>query len=88
LDASTAVSRCGFHLLHQKFIDTVVKVILPDKLMLEETKSKIDGHMDYGTYKHFCLYNPYNTEQLKSPWQVKEVTAVFEKLKREYDKCM
>jgi len=88
LDASRSRRNAGLSLLHANFIDKTITVAIPQKWFEDETKDKIDEFMGEGTYNDLGGFNPNNLSRIALPWTVKETTAIFNKLDKEYHATM
>jgi hypothetical protein len=79
----------GFNLLHAKFIDREVVVHLPEMWDDPDTASKIDAKLGGpGIFKEYVQFNPNNESRIELGWTVAEVTAIFDKVAKEYHKMM
>jgi hypothetical protein len=78
----------GLQLLHANFIDKTMAVAIPPKWFEDETKEKIDEFMGEGTYNEHGGFDPNNQTRIALPWTVKETTAIFNKLDKEYHATM
>ena len=88
LDASRSRRNAGLSLLHANFIDKTMTVEIPAKWFEDETKHKIDEFMGEGTYNDHGGFNPNNQSRIALPWTVKDTTAIFNKLDKEYHTTM
>ena len=88
LDASRARRNAGLTLLHENFIDQTVTVTIPLKWFDNNTREKIDEFLGEGTYEEHGQFNPNNLSRIALPWTVKETTAIFNKLDKEYHATM
>ena len=86
LDASNGRKRSGFKLLHQHFIDPEVEVTLPEQW--NDAGEKIDNKLYPGAFDEYSQMDPNNQTRMKWPWTEQEVTAIFMKVKTEYQKMM
>ena len=75
-------------LLHENFIDQTVTVTIPLKWFDNNTREKIDEFLGEGTYEEHGQFNPNNLSRIALPWTVKETTAIFNKLDKEYHATM
>jgi hypothetical protein len=88
LDASRARRNAGLQLLHANFIDPTMMVTIPPKWFEVETKEKIDEFMGEGVYDEHGKFDPNNPTRISFPWTVKDTTAIFTKLDKEYHLTM
>ncbi len=87
LDASCARRNARLQLLHANFIDPRMTTI-PPKWFEAETKKKIDKFMGEGVYEEHGKLDPNNQTRISCPWTVKDTTAIFQKLDKEYHATM
>jgi hypothetical protein len=88
LDASNGRKRHGFKLLHQKFIDSEVEIALPDEWDDLATGEKVDEKLYVGAFERYSQMDPNNLQRMGWCWTEQEVTAIFIKVKTEYQKMM
>lgn len=88
LDASRSRRNAGLQLLHTNFIDPMMIVTIPLKWLHDDTKQKIDEFMGAGTYDEHGNFDPNNQSRIALPWTVKETTAIFARLDKEYHVTM
>ncbi len=62
--------------------------MIPPKWLEAETKEKIDEFMGDGTYDEHGKFDPNNQSRIALPWTVKETTAIFNRLEKEYHVAM
>jgi hypothetical protein len=75
-------------MLHRKFIDEEVVVTIPAKWTYQSTKTLINGKLGDGVYEQHGNFNPNNQACMQIPWSVKDVTAIFAKVDKEYKTAM
>jgi len=63
-------------------------VTIPPKWLDAETKEKIDEFMGEGTYDEHGQLDPNNQTRISLPWTVKDTTAIFTKIDKEYHLTM
>ena len=88
LDASRSRRLMGLNLLHTNFIDPEAIVSLPEKWLSDNTQETIDSFLGEGTYNNHGRFDPNCVERINFPWTVKDVTAIFSKVDKEYHAAM
>jgi hypothetical protein len=88
LDASNSRKKSGFKLLHQHFIDPEVEVALPEQWNDAGAGKKIDEMLYSGAFEEYSQMDPNNLTRIAWLWTEQEVTAIFMKVKTEYQKMM
>jgi hypothetical protein len=88
LDASKSRKLAGLAMLHRKFIDEEVVVKIPAKWTYESTKRSINEKLGDGVYEQHGTFNANNRTRMQIPWSVKDVTAIFAKVDKEYKTAM
>ena len=84
LDASRSRRLAGLSMLQRKFIDDEVVVTIPPKWLFQSTKVSINEKLGDGVFESHGNFNPNNPLRMRIAWSVKDVTAIFAKMDREY----
>ncbi len=63
-------------------------VIIPLKWFHDDTKEKMDEFLGEGTFDEYDKFDPNNLTWIALPWTVKDTTAMFNKLDKEYHVMM
>ena len=63
-------------------------VTIPLKWCHDSTKEKIDEFLGEGTFDEYGKFDPNNLTRIALPWTVKDTTAIFNKLDKEYHVTM
>ena len=88
LDASRSRRLAGLAMLHRKFIDDEVVVTIPPKWYLQSTKASINEKLGDGVFESHGNFNANNPLRMRIAWSVKDVTAIFAKVDKEYRAAM
>jgi hypothetical protein len=89
MDAARGNKLQGFNLLHAKFIDREVVVHLPETWDDPDTASKIDAKLGGPRiFEEYAQFDPNNESRIELAWTVAEVSAIFDKVAKEYHKMM
>jgi hypothetical protein len=88
MDAASGLSRAGFRLLHMRFIDSEIRIVLPKRWTSDVVRNKIDERHGHGTFDDICNFNPNNPNRISLPWSEAEVHRIFDKVLQEYQAVM
>ena len=88
LDKARSGTRTGFFMLHQRFIDSEVRVVLPAGWGTPDCIELIDKINGPGTFAQYGNINPNNIDRIQLLWKVEDVSSLFKHVLNLYNKCM
>lgn len=88
LDAASGRRLLALNLLHEKFTDKEVVMILPDRWNSHENRESVEEINGAGVFEQFGVFNPNNHTWMALTWMQEEVAAIFVALVMEYHVAM